>query len=519
MMSGPINNPGAGSPAVSHASESDQIQLLDYWWILVRRRTIFYTCLSVVVAATMILTLLSTPIFEATTTIEIERQGPEILEFTDVLGVDPAGYKDFYQTQHKILQSRTVIRIAAESLDLVNRPDFAGRKGSPIGRVIGWARARISGGASAGDPLDPAIDFIESHLTIQPVRNSHLVKVSMSDRDPQLAADVANAVAEAYQQFQLDARYDTTGKAKEFLTKDVARVQREIADLQRRLQDYGIEKQIIDLSDGTQDISEQALADINSRYTAVRSRLNAAQARYESLVDAPPEALPEVLNSPLIGHLRQEYAQLERRYAHMVERFNEDWPPRIQLEKELDAARDQLELEAAIIASKVRSVARSDYERTRAEMASLEQQREDQKREVQRVNVDGIEYAGLKAEIESKRLVLADLVARQSETETSFRLRETRTSNIRVVDPAQPRRAPGAGAGHPRSRATGPDRRGRGPARAAQRRLLLPRLGPCCAEQRDRRGPRQLDPRRGGRHGIGQDDPAQPVRAVARGRG
>jgi len=57
---------------------------------------------------------------------------------------------------------------------------------------------------------------------------------------------------------------------------------------------------------------------------------------------------------------------------------------------------------------------------------------------VQRVNFETIEYAGLQAEIETKRRVLSDLVERQSETETSFRLREARTSNVRVVDPAEP---------------------------------------------------------------------------------
>jgi capsular exopolysaccharide synthesis family protein len=60
-----------------------------------------------------------------------------------------------------------------------------------------------------------------------------------------------------------------------------------------------------------------------------------------------------------------------------------------------------------------------------------------QKREVQRVNLAAIEHQKLKAEIASRRKVLEDLVARQSQTETSEQLRETATSNVRVVDPAE----------------------------------------------------------------------------------
>ena len=417
--------------------QSERIQLLDYWRVLVQRRVVVGTCLGVVLAATLVFTFIATPTYRATTTLEIERQAPEILEFTDVLGVDPAGYKDFYQTQHKILQSRTVIRLAAERLDLMHRPEYAGRKGAPLGRLVGWARGLVSTApADASDPLESAADFIEGRLSILPVRNSHLVRVSVIDRDARLAAEMADAVAAAYQQFQLEVRYDTTGKAKEFLTKDVARVQQEIAALQRQLQDYGVENEILDLSDGAQDISEQALADINSRYTAAWSRTAAAEARYESLRDAEPQALPEVLQSPTIAHLRQETGELERRRAQMSERFNPDWPPLTELDEELAMARRQMEVEARTIAVNVAAVAEADFLRARSELESLSAQRSAQKREVQRVNRDTIEYAGLQAEIETKRHVLAGMVERQSETETSFRLRETSTSNIRVVDPA-----------------------------------------------------------------------------------
>jgi uncharacterized protein involved in exopolysaccharide biosynthesis len=204
------------------------LHLRDYARVLTERRGVVLTCAALVVAFTALFTFLATPDYRAVTTIQIERQGPEILSFKDMVGMDPYGYSDFYQTQYKILQSRTVLRLAVERLDLTNRPEYASRKGSPLSRLLQSLRTAIAGqGPASSDPLYGAVLFMEAHLSVEPVRNSKLVHIVFHDRDRQLAADAANAVAEAYEQFNSDARFTTSSQAKEFLTKQVARLQSE----------------------------------------------------------------------------------------------------------------------------------------------------------------------------------------------------------------------------------------------------------------------------------------------------
>ncbi len=412
--------------------------LRDYWRILNERRAVILGTLGIVVATTLVLSFLATPQYRSKAVLQIERQGPDILTFKDVLGVDPAGYLDFYQTQYKILQSRTVLRKAVERLDLVNRPEFATRKGSPAERLAEWAKGLLRGdGDGPADPLEPALDFVEDEIAIEPVRNSHLVRVAFTDRDPRLATDVANAVAEAYIEFQLDARYSTTATASDFLTKQVTRLQAEIGDRERQLQAYGQKSEILALSDGAQDISEKALGDLNGQLIQARGRLALAEARFDTLRNAPADALQEVLNSPLVNNLKGQYAEVERRHSQMAERFKEDWPALRQTREEMERARARLETETETIARRVREVAQRDVTRARAEVARLGGGVEDQKHEVQRVNRAAIEYGSIKAEIATRRKVLEDLVARQSQTETSGQLRETSASNVRVVDRAE----------------------------------------------------------------------------------
>ena len=202
-------------------------QLREHWHVLARRRWIVFSCLAIVVATTMLLTLFATPEYEARTTIQIERQGPDILNFKDVVGTDPSylAYQDFYQTQYRILQSRTVLRLAAERLDLMNWPEFATRKGTPIDRVMRWTKSRLFGAEEEGDPLAPALRFLQDSLSVRPVRNSQLVEISFTDRDPKLAQETTNAIAAAYLEFSFQSRYDTTAVARDFLTKEVARVE------------------------------------------------------------------------------------------------------------------------------------------------------------------------------------------------------------------------------------------------------------------------------------------------------
>lgn len=434
---------GPGVPAGAPDGGNEPVQLFDYWRVLVRRRAVVLTCLGVLVAFSALYLLLATREYEAVATLQIERQGPDVLNFKDVVNVDGSwsAYRDFYETQYEILRSRAVLRLATERMDLSNRPELAKRKSSPVDRARTWLGRKL-GRARQVAALPPSVGFLRAGLRVQPVRDSHLVRISFTDRDPVLAADVANAVSDAYQQFNFDTRYSTTAQAAEFLTKEVARIQSEIAEMERKLQDLGSRKEILALSDGTKDISEQALSDLNSRYVDAQGRLALAAARDEAVRKTPVDALPEVLNSPLIANLRQQHAEVERRYRQMAERFKEDWPPLRQLKEELEGARERLDIESSTIARQVRGVARAEHERIRSELERLDIEVENQKGEVQRVNRDAIEYASLQNEVETRRKVLAELVARQSETATSERLTDTRASNIRVVDAAEPPSSP-----------------------------------------------------------------------------
>ncbi len=416
------------------------VPLQEAWRLLVKRRWVVATCLAATVVLVMMYSLLSTPVYRAVAVIQIKPQGQNVLTSEDVTAVDPsytASYQDFYQTQPMILRSRAVVELAVDRLDLPNRPEFANRKPRPIDRLLGTVRSWLRGPAGPPDPRAAAVKFVSDRLRVDPIRFTQLVELSVLDSSPELARDVVNAVAEAYIQFDFSSWHDTTNLAKEFLTKEVAHVQSEISRLERELQEYSEQQQMIALSGGSADISEQALGDLNAEYVRTLGRLAVAEANVRALRETPDDSLPEVVDSPLIHGLRQEYARIESRHGQLAERFKPGWPPLVQAGEELRRAGERLEIEIATIARQTREAARTEYERTRAELGNLERRLAEQKGEVQRVKQAAIELAGVQAEIETKRKVLHDLAARQSETDTSVRLTDTDKQNIRFIDRAE----------------------------------------------------------------------------------
>lgn len=435
------------SPTPKDADDARfEVDLRDLVRIVRERWRVVAASTALAVLFALLANVLTRPEYVATAVMQVERQGPDILTFKEVVSTDPAwaAYQDFYRTQYRILTSRAVLRRAAEEIDLVRHPSYSRRETPPIrvaiGKIRSWLRFGAPGESAAvePDPLDDATSFIAAGVRIDPVHDSHLVEISFLDLDPQLASDVANAIARAYQLFNLEARYSTTEEASDFLAREVARLKAEINDLERQLEESSREMEIVSLGDGARDISEQALSDVNTQYGGARARLAVAEARYRSVQDESANSLPEVLNSPLINGLKREYADLERRHSQLAERFKPGWPALDDARREMEKAAERLDIETSSIAVQVREVARSEFEESQAEVRLLEDQLELRKREVQRVNREAIEIAGLRDEIDTRREVLAQLVARRSQTEASGQLRGAQTSNIRIVDAAEP---------------------------------------------------------------------------------
>lgn len=421
--------------------------LLDYWHVLRRRRWIVYLSVIAVTLAALLGSFLVTPLYRSTVTLQIERQSPDILTFRDLGRIDHswAAYSDFYQTQYRILSSTPVARDAVERLGLTGHPEFetvtAGKPGL-IARAIALIPRRRSSVATP-DPLDAAAMRVQGALTVSPVRNSQLVEVSWVSTDQQLAADVANAVADAYVRFIIRSQHSTSGQAEEFLVDQIGELRREIAEIESQLQVYGESRRIVSVDEAS-NITLQALQDIAARRTAAQTALAAADAAYRSVREAPADALPEVLQSSLIARLREEYAAYEAEFSVKSRRFKDGWPEMQTLQAKLERSRERLELETERIADQVRASREAEYRKALNEVRNFDGLLAEQEHSAQRLKRDAVEFLNYQSEVEKKRETLDQLVRRQGEMSLTTRLMDAETSptNIRIMQRATPPLAP-----------------------------------------------------------------------------
>src|SRR5690606_24714979 len=102
--------------------DDDEIDLLAYWQILLKRRWLVLGIMASVLALALLFTLLSPAIYRATTTLQIDREAMQIVQVEGMAPREAANSGDFYQTQYELLQSRSLAERVVDSLNLANSP-------------------------------------------------------------------------------------------------------------------------------------------------------------------------------------------------------------------------------------------------------------------------------------------------------------------------------------------------------------------------------------------------------------
>ncbi|MGQ9800354.1 MAG: GumC family protein [Candidatus Saccharicenans sp.] len=397
--------------------ETAEIDLRKYIDIFYRRRWTVISLVLIAAALSLIISFVTRPVYKARGTVMIEKE-PNILSFEDIFQIETFR-DDYFQTQYKLLQSRSLADRTIERLKLWEKKEFSGGKN-----------------VTAEDLKNPVfrqklVDKFLGRLEVKPIRMTRLVEVAFKAHDPVLASDCVNALFDSFVDMNIEAKYETTEQATEFLSEQIAELKKEISQKEQELQNYGQAKDIVLLSDKETTMLDK-ISELNKALTEAQIERVSKESYYNGIKNASPDFIPEAMSNPLIQRLREEYLKLSREYAKMQEKFQPEYPEMQRLKAELDTARDLLKNET----QRLIRAAYADYQAALKKESSLKELFEQQKEEAFRLNSNAILYNSLKIELENRKNLLESLLKRQSETGVSARLKGLRTSNIRIVDRA-----------------------------------------------------------------------------------
>lgn len=429
----------------------EEVHLRDYLSVILKRKWIVLTFFISVVVTTAILTFMATPLYKSTVVIKIDKESPNVLSFK---GIETGSTIDSYETQYEILKSRILAEKVIKMLSLDKNSDFMPVK-STLSKITNSLLAPVMNAVTAvtsvftfGDSADRSTKegamksqavqeeippylsgALLSRLEVVPVKKSELVKVSFLSHNPELSLNVANAMAAAYIDYDLQSRVDASKEAREFLEKQIESTKAKVETAEKKLNEYASRNEIIFLDSEKLSINNQKLSDMSSALNAITTERTNKEALLRELKGSSGPDNPLILNNLLILQLKGQHASLEAEYFNLSRTYTPDYPRMKNLKSQIDAIQDRIDLEKARL---IRS-AESDYSAALKKEASLKKTFDLQKKNVLDFQEKAVEYQILKRDVTVNKDLYNSLLQRLNEVGVSAMSRAT---NIQVVDRA-----------------------------------------------------------------------------------
>ena len=412
-------------PYPSFAEEESP--LLHYWRILKKRRWTVAATLCIIFALTVIFTLKTTRLYQATSKVAIFPETPNVLGFKDANNSPDYDYESTLETQAGILRSDALAMKVIEGMSLDRNPKFT--SATP-------QRAEDSLRVSNMQP-DPAVATgllgrFRDGLSIQLVPNSRLVQISYTDPDPRLSSEIVNALVRTFVEENFKTKYEAVTQTSDWLSTELADLQRKVQTSEEKLVRYQKDHGILGV-DEKQNIVTAKLDELNRELTAAQTdRIQKESNNTLAANGITPEFSKPSREgaSSMIEKLREREAELNTQYAQATTQFGTGYPKVAELANQLK----QVRTETAVEEGRMQQEIRNEYVAALQRENLLTTAFNAQKQEANQLNENSIEYSVLKRDAEANRQLYQDLSQRLKEAGVSAGLR---SSNIRVVDVAR----------------------------------------------------------------------------------
>ena len=422
-------------------SEDEAPLFRQYLEIALRRR---YVIIATVVFCLFVaagISLLMTPKYTATSTIEISRESGNVTNIQGVEREASIADQEFYQTQYGLLRARTLSERVALELGLSDDPAFFERFGysseeapfevvdgrfNPSGRL---ERTRVAG------------ELLLDNLEVNPTRLSRLVNIDVRAPDPEFAAAVANSWAKNFIESNLERKIDATSFGRELLEGELAQTKEQLDEAQRRLVDYASSAQIITFesegsgrsNEGPRSLVSDEMASLNRALAEATAQRIETQARFEQARAAGTST--ESLGNAALNRLRERRAELSSEYERLLARFEPGYPRAESLKTQIDELEASIQREEGRVSSSLLADFREAQQRERA----LSSRVDELKGEFIDLRRRSIQYNIYQTEVDTTRALYDGLLRRYEEIGIAG---EVGVNNVAIVDAAVPPQEP-----------------------------------------------------------------------------
>ena len=425
-----------------------EIDLKELFSVILRRKGTIVLIAMLTFIAALVITLMMKPIYRASTTLQVSPESTKVLNYDVDADGGSTNSRDFYTTQFEILKSRSLAKRTMEGMglesvlsgDQLTKPFFS--------ETIEGIKSLFFGGNNDDSPLNedgfdqeevgstvgkaPLENRLIAMLTVSPVRNSEIVKLSYDSTDPQLAANVVNSIAANYIELNLERRVNAASFAKDFLGKQLADVKSRLEESQVNLNNYAKEKELFKTGDEkSPSLTAMRISQLSEALGEAETRRLEAQTKYQQGQSA--EGASKVLDSSTVESLKSNLITLQTKYQEQLQIYKPSYPLMVQLQRQMQKLSDEIDNETRSIMQITEGSLKATYLAAKENEEKLLEELEIQKQNLITVRDKDIGYNTLLREVETNRSSYEGLLTRLKEVSVAGGIE---SNNISVLDPA-----------------------------------------------------------------------------------
>ncbi len=406
------------------------LRIIKQQWLLVALIT------AVFLFSAMAYSMTATPRYTASAKLLINPQ-PKRVFGNDYIPQDGNTNQILIESQTRVIASSAVLARVVDSENLISDPEFSdAAEPGFLDRVKKLLGMNIEKKVISSSPAkrQEALRRLHDKLAVKRPSQTYIVEVSVSTRDAEKSARLANAIAKAYIADQSQTRANSTRQISTLLEDRLATLQARVREADTKVQLYKKQNNIVATQGSL--INERRLARLNDELLAAKNRMAAAKAKADKVrrvigSGIVPETFDEAIKSRLIGSLREQYATAARQESQLATVLGDRHP-------RLIAARARVARSKKLINAELKRIAKSlqgDYEVEKKRFNSLQKRLNKSRNVTDLTNKARVELASLEREANASRAVYERVLAKARESSAQEKIN---LIDARVISYAQP---------------------------------------------------------------------------------
>jgi succinoglycan biosynthesis transport protein ExoP len=440
--------PAPSAPKPVATSESGDLDLHALGQALMRKRSLIIVPTVLALVASLAAVNMITPRFKSEARILVDGRENVFLRPTGERNEERSALDaEAVTSQVQLVQSRDLAREIIKKNRLAERPEF-----DPVLQGFSPLKSMLALVGIGRDPLSltPEERVLEAYydrFTAYAVDKSRVIVIEFQSRDPELAARVANSIAEGYLVLQQDARQQQAKSAGQWLSGEIESLRKKVAESESRVEDFRSKSSLFVGTNNT-TLSNQQMGELNTQLNNARALKSDAESKArlikEMLQSGKPIEASEVLNSELVRRLSEQRVTLRAQLAEQSSTLLDGHPRIKELKAQLADLDRQLREEAGKVSRSLDNDARIASGRVDGLVASLDQL----KKQASSNNGQDVQLRALEREAKAQRDLLESYLAKYREASARENI-EAAPADGRIISrasvsntPAYPKKLP-----------------------------------------------------------------------------